>query len=80
MKIDLDKLEHEARESRDVDYAQGDHWGLAERRTLALIARIRELERLAEGLIEEIAVDLPGSRRHDLDDERAVLARGVVLP
>jgi hypothetical protein len=48
--------------------------------TLALIARIRELEALAADLIEEIALDQPGSRRHELDDERSMLAKGVVLP
>lgn len=76
MKVDLDDLERKSRALSAVNTMDEIDPDV----TLALIARIRELEALAEGLIEEIATNLPGSRRGELDDERALLEKGAVIP
>ncbi|MES2170542.1 MAG: Lar family restriction alleviation protein [Actinomycetota bacterium] len=49
--VDLDHLERDAREAMETDYALGDHWTPGEAVTLALIARIRDLERVADEAI-----------------------------
>lgn len=84
LKIDLDDLELDAF-AAPAGLCPSDHLmcmpphGCAATR-LALITRIRELQVLAGGLIEEIATNLPGSRRGELDEERALLEKGAVLP
>lgn len=77
-KVDLDVLELKARAAE----ASGDMWCNSPPVTLALIARIRELETMLERCTDMFAfdADLTGTDPGFVAGLRTVLKKGVVLP
>lgn len=90
MKIDLDELERKARDEMGQEYALGDHPAADHEQTLALVARIRELEAALVKAAECIEGTVSSESQHDCAEDdpdwqsaqswRELVCKGAVLP
>lgn len=81
MKLDIDELEREARSAADPR-SPADEWGLTPEKTLALCARIRELE---DGIRTMLRSAYPNPVEHPTMTKawavaHVLLEKGATLP